>query len=412
MAAVADSGTCGANGDNVTWTFDDTGTLTISGKGDMCDYVGNNTPWLPVSKDIRFVVVDFGVNRIGNSAFSHSSELISAELPESVTAIGNYAFYDCGKLAKIEIPDSVASIGYAAFSGCASLKSVRFSGNIAVIGDNAFRKCDGLVSVGISGKDAEIGFQAFHECHNLKKAYIYDGVKTIADDAFGDCGNLTEILISNSVESIGEQAFHNCGSADVYYGGTETEWNAINKDANLTSENITIHYQFSDVSSRSYCSNPVAWAVCRGITNGTTDTTFSPNNTCTTANIITFLWRVNGCPLPSIANPFSDVPTGGGAYYETAAIWAYEKELISSRTFNGGSPCTRAAVMKYLWILAGRPESGRLPFEDVDPKADYAWAIAWAVESGVTNGTTDTTFSPDNTCTRGQIATFLYRHYT
>lgn len=171
----------------------------------------------------------------------------------------------------------------------------------------------------------------------------------------------------------------------------------------------TDYNMFTDVKPDSAFLSAIQWAVVRGITNGTSDTTFSPGNTCTTANIITFLWRANGSPAPSGANPFSDVPSG--AYYEKAAVWAYEKGLVSGKAFNGNSPCTRAATMKYLWILAGRPTSRQPPFADVAPDADYAQAISWAVAKGVTNGTSETTFSPDNACTRGQIAAFLYRHY-
>ena len=170
-----------------------------------------------------------------------------------------------------------------------------------------------------------------------------------------------------------------------------------------------LYILFDDVLPGAYCFDPVVWAVERGVTNGTTDTTFSPSDTCKTAHILTFLWRANGSPEPSAANPFSDVPSG--SYYEKAAVWAYENGLVSGNAFNGDSFCTRAATMKYLWILAGSPPSGTTPFTDVSPSADYAKAVSWAVAQGVTNGTTATTFSPDNTCTRGQIATFLYRHY-
>ena len=178
---------------------------------------------------------------------------------------------------------------------------------------------------------------------------------------------------------------------------------------NVTMKSVYWRNPFTDVSESNYFCVPVMWAVEESVTKGTTETTFSPGNTCTTANIITFLWRANNSPEPSKANPFSDVPAG--AYYEKAAVWACEKGMVSGGTFNGNSPCTRAATMKYLWILAGSPQIGSLPFDDVDPSADYAWAVAWAVESGITKGTTDTTFSPDNTCTRGQIVTFLHRHY-
>ena len=180
-------------------------------------------------------------------------------------------------------------------------------------------------------------------------------------------------------------------------------------DVTLTTVYEEIPNPFTDVNEDNYFYYSVLWAVNKDITTGTSPTTFSPYNTCTTANIITFLWRANGSPEPAGANPFRDVSVG--SYYEKAALWASEKGLVSGETFNGGSPCTRAAVMKYLWILAGKPSAGAGSFTDVPSNADYAQAVSWAVQRGVTNGKTETTFAPSETCTRGQIVTFLYRNY-
>ncbi len=164
---------------------------------------------------------------------------------------------------------------------------------------------------------------------------------------------------------------------------------------------------FTDVQEGAYFADPVLWAVDNGVTSGTSATTFSPDNTCTTAEIITFLWRASGSPAASGGNPFSDVPAG--AYYEQAALWAHENGLVSGSTFNGGTPCTRAATVTYLWKLAGQPAAEAAAFADVPAGAEYAQAVAWAVQEGVTSGTSSTTFSPDDTCTRAQIVTFLYR---
>lgn len=164
---------------------------------------------------------------------------------------------------------------------------------------------------------------------------------------------------------------------------------------------------FSDVSETDYFAEPVRWAVEKNITTGTSDTSFSPNQTCTTAQILTFLWRANGKPEPGIANPFSDVTADD--YYYKAALWAYEEGLISGAGFGGSAPCTRAQTVTYQWKLAGSPTAPSAGFSDVSDSADYAMAVAWAVQKGVTTGTSSTTFAPDDTCTRGQIVTFLYR---
>ena len=164
---------------------------------------------------------------------------------------------------------------------------------------------------------------------------------------------------------------------------------------------------FSDVKADDYFAGPVQWAVEKGITSGTSATTFSPYENCTTAQILTFLWRASGSPKPTTANPFSDVESGD--YYADAAVWAYEKGMVSGTAFGGNTPCTRSMAVTYMWKAAGSPGAKAASFTDVSAEAEYAGAVAWAVEQGVTSGTSDTTFSPDDICTRGQIVTFLYR---
>lgn len=169
---------------------------------------------------------------------------------------------------------------------------------------------------------------------------------------------------------------------------------------------------FVDVPASAYYYDAVQWAVANGITQGTTATTFSPNNPCTRAQVVTFLWRVNGSPTPQTnENPFTDVSEG--AYYADAVLWAVEQGITTgttATTFSPDNPCTRAQVAAFLWRSEDTPEvAGASGFTDVAEDAYYADAVAWAVANGVTQGTTATTFSPNNPCTRAQIVTFLYR---
>ncbi|HIR85308.1 MAG TPA: WG repeat-containing protein [Candidatus Galloscillospira excrementavium] len=164
---------------------------------------------------------------------------------------------------------------------------------------------------------------------------------------------------------------------------------------------------FTDVPD--WCASEVAWAVERGITNGTTPTTFSPDNTCNTAQILTFLWRAAGEPAPAGG---ADGCLPQGAYYAEAVTWADQEGLLSLSDFAEGAPCTRAMVAEYLWKLEGSPAvSGENPFTDVAAGAGYAQAVLWAAQQGITEGTTPTTFTPDRECTRAQIVTFLYRAF-
>ena len=164
---------------------------------------------------------------------------------------------------------------------------------------------------------------------------------------------------------------------------------------------------FTDVAEDAYYYDAVLWAVDKGITTGKTETTFVPDETCTTAHILTFLWRASGSPEPTIENPFTDVKEED--YYYQAALWAYEKELVSGNVFTASAPCTRGQTMLYLYLLAGSPAAEPTTFTDVAADSVYNRAISWAVTQGITTGKTGTTFAPDEICTRGHIVTFLYR---
>ena len=165
---------------------------------------------------------------------------------------------------------------------------------------------------------------------------------------------------------------------------------------------------FEDVAPTAYYAEAVTWAVENGITSGTSATTFSPNHVCTTAEILTFLYRAAGSPEVIGEQPFSDV--SADAYYYDAAAWAHEKGIVTGDVFNGSAPCTRSATVTYMWLFKGKPvPEEETTFNDVASNAGYAKAVSWAVEHGITAGTSDTTFAPEATCTRGQIVTFLYR---
>ena len=169
---------------------------------------------------------------------------------------------------------------------------------------------------------------------------------------------------------------------------------------------------FVDVPESAYYSMAVDWAVTRGVTNGTSPLTFSPNEFCTRGQVVTFLWRAAGSPAPKKeGNPFKDVSKG--AYYYNAVLWAVENGITngtSATTFSPGDSCTRGQVVTFLYRYAGSPEiSAKNPFKDVQKGAYYYSAVQWAVKNGITNGTSDTAFSPSDTCTRGQVVTFLWR---
>ena len=199
-ANIVDSGTCGANGSNLTWTLDSKGVLTISGRGGMRDYGASDAPWYDSRSRVKSAVIAEGVTSIGDSAFCNCTSLTSVTIPDSVTSFGSDAFQGCTSLTSVTIPDSVTSIGGWAFYYCTSLTSVT----------------------------------------------IPDGVTSIGGWAFYNCTSLTSVTIPDSVTSIGMSAFEDCTSlTDVYYAGSEAQWKAIQisygNDALL---NANIHYNY------------------------------------------------------------------------------------------------------------------------------------------------------------------------
>ena len=170
---------------------------------------------------------------------------------------------------------------------------------------------------------------------------------------------------------------------------------------------------FSDVSKGDFFYDAVYWAVEAGITNGTGADVFTPNASCTRAQMVTFLWRAAGEPkAKSTSCSFADVDRG--AYYYEALLWAVENGITSgtgSKTFSPNANCSRAQMVTFLWRAAGEPKVMNAAdiFADLDRSAYYYEALLWAVENGITTGTGSNTFSPDANCTRGQTVTFLYR---
>ena len=169
---------------------------------------------------------------------------------------------------------------------------------------------------------------------------------------------------------------------------------------------------FTDVPTGAYYEEAVGWAVEKGITKGTSDSTFTPDGVCTRAQAVTFLWRAAGSPAAKAsALPFADVKAG--SYYDDAVRWAVENGVTvgtSATTFSPNATCSRAQIVTFLWRAQKSPAAGSAnPFDDVAGSAYYADAVQWAVQKDITKGTGATAFSPDANCIRAQIVTFLYR---
>ena len=301
------------------------------------------------------------------------------------TAIQSWTFTNCSALEKINFPDTLTSVtGNYVFYNCDALTYLYFPASVTKIGGDCLAAyCDKLKTVCIANPECELP--------------AYNGYD------LGTVGQTTIYGESNSTAKT-------YATAKGYAFKTLDAAPAAPADP-VISDNPSAP-QFKDVASDAYYADAVAWAVANNITAGTSNTTFSPNQACTRAQAVTFLWRAAGEPEPTrTSNPFRDVSSG--QYYYKAVLWAVEEGVtsgMSATSFAPNQTCTRAQIVTFQWRAAGEPTAtGSNAFKDVANSAYYASAVRWAVKNGVTTGTSTTTFSPDAACTRAQIVTFLHR---
>lgn len=350
--------------------------------------------------------------------FNGMDGITSVTLPSGTTGVSDFAFEGCTSLTSVTIPASVTKIGYRAFADCSGLTNIPVIDSVTEIGGEAFSNCTGLTSLSIPNSVTQIGKAAFSYCTNLSSVTIPASVTKIDMSAFYGCTNLKNVVIANSNAEIGKLTFSNYYSLGGYLPlrGLTVYSAAGGKVENYCKENgiafvavVAGFIDIPDTSSNAWFAEAVNWAAKQGIITGFEDNTFSPDITCTNAQILTFLYRAYGEPEPTVNNMFTNLT--GNEYYYKAALWAYQNNMVSGSIFNADIPCTRAMTATYLWQAAGSPSPPTTAhFFDVPVDAAYARAVAWAVDQGITSGTGQNSFSPDETCTRSQIATFLYRN--
>ena len=251
---IESSGKCG---DNVFWTLDDTGTLRITGSGDITSHGWDSSKVQSVEigsgvtsigsnaffgcTNLRSIIIPDSVTSINDHAFQNCSNLTSITIPDSVTSIGPWIFNSCSRLTSINIPDAVTSIGNGTFFGCSSLTSIAIPDGVTTIGESAFSGCSSLTNITIPDGVTSIGECAFSGCSSLTNINIPDGVTNIGYSTFWGCRCLTNINISNCITSIGSQAFSGCSSLTnitIPDGGTSIGSGAFYGCSNLTSISI------------------------------------------------------------------------------------------------------------------------------------------------------------------------------
>ena len=427
--------------------------------------IGAFTFWECVG--LTSVTIPEGVTDIGECTFWGCNRLTSVTIPGSVNSIGVYAFSNCSRLNSVTLQEGLTSIGDSAFSGCTMLTSITIPEGLTSIGDYAFADCAGLTSVTIPEGVTDIGECTFRGCYRLSAVKLPEGLARIEHRAFCGCTELQSVTLPNSLSGLGYGAFEGCtalrsvivknpecvvaeelaldnlsdeylgltsnslgvpGSTVVYGAHSAEKENAerIHSDYGAYvryAENYALVHgykffptnAFSDVKEGGYYEIPVAWAVGMGITAGTGEGQFSPKQTCTREQIVTFLWKALGAPEPEASeSPFSDVKPG--KYYFKPVLWAVENGVtggMGDGKFGVGRPCTREQAVSFLWKALGapEPEGTESPFTDVKPGKYYYKPVLWAVENGVTGGVGDGKFGVGSSCTRAQIVTFLYKAF-
>lgn len=432
---------------------------------------------------------------IDERGFCDCTNITEFVIPAGYTTLNDEAFRNCQKLESIVIPDTVTYIGARVFDECPNLKSIRFDGTaeqldaIEIAEDNSglaekeiivnhvviFETNDGTY---VENQEVAPGESAVEPEAPTKDGYIFGGwyldencttvydfsAAVTADTVLyakwtaeeeenpvpapgdGKPGSTKpsytvtierpengSIVVNNSSAKAGEKVSITLTPDEGFVLDSLTildkNGNAIevmdNGDGTYTFEmpagkifiqaefvQESVSNPFGDVAETAYYYDAVQWAAEQGITTGLTPTAFGPDESCTRAQVVTFLWRAMGCPeAADVEDSFGDVETG--SYYETAVQWALEQG-ITNGVGNGGfgteQTVTRSQLVTFLWRCAGCPDvSDENPFFDIADGQYYTKAVIWAASNGITTGTGEGKFSPNDPCTRGQIVTFLYR---
>ena len=275
-----------------------------------------------------------------------------------------------------------------------------------------------IVTVTVGSGITGVGKEAFCACTKLRSVVLPATVSVLRTGAFSGCTGLKQIVIPNrSCIFYADASSFASKTATTIYGFRSSTAQTFANRYGFRFSALPTDYgtqnPFVDVPSSAFYHDAVLWAVKQNpkITNGTDEISFSPNQSCTRAQVVTFLWRAYKQPSASGTNPFVDVKSSD--YYAKAVQWAVKKNITAGTDathFSPNNPCTRAQVVTFLWRAAGKPQPKTTanPFKDV-ANDYYKTAVLWAVEQGITNGTDATHFSPNRICTRGEIATFLWR---
>ncbi len=414
------------------------------------------------SDALKEVVLPAGFAKLGRYSFYGADSLERVVLPQGLEWIENYAFAECPSLKEIVMPDSVTTVWENAFENCTALERVVLSESLTELRNYVFKGCTALRAIAVPNSVRFIEIYAFDGCVNLETLAVCRNV-SIEVNSFMDCKALKQVYVDREEGFVYDEFKYGEAKPELVYCmtdeahmhkfvltnpvlpgcGTEGSSAGVSCDtcgavfANVESVPATgdhnyveglcsvcrgkdpnyegVIFTFTDVTEADYFYNPVRWALRTNVTSGLSETAFGPNEPCTRAQVVTFLWAANGKPEPAGSEePFEDVSESDWFY--KPVLWAVENGITggtSATTFSPNDPCTRAQVVTFLWADAGKPDSlhGDIPFKDTFVGDWFLGPVLWAVRNDITGGTGNGMFSPYATCTRGQVVTFLYKAY-
>ena len=354
------------------------------------------------------VTIPQGITTIGSNAFLNCYSLKELHLPNSLTTISDQAFMNCTAVTDVYF--------YGSESQWNAVQIGDWNDpfdfwkwppvNMHYLDPNACRHSSTQPLPGYAPTCTEPGLTEGKVCADC-------GEVITAQEVIPATGHSHEVLVT--APTCTEQGYttYTCHCGDSY---VSDYMDALGHDwvgYGCTRCGATRKTPFDDVIPGQFYEEPVAWAVANGITSGASATEFNPGGSCLRAQVVTFLHRAEDNPEPANpSNPFTDVKTTD--FFYKPVLWAVEKGITngtSATTFGSYDVCNRAAVVTFLWRTAGSPEpaSTEHPFTDVPAGAFYEKAVLWAIENGITNGISATEFGPTSPCNRAQVVTFLYR---
>ncbi len=393
-----ETGTCG---ENLSWTLDDNGVLTVSGTGEMYRWDSRDSvPWNGSKEKIKKVVIKEGVSLVGKYSFSYCENLKEVSFPDSLTVIEEYSFYECSRLQSVEFPKNLGTIGTSAFEGCIALKKVKIPETINWLGGYIFEYCGNLEEAIILGNPSHWSSGIFSSCEKLKTVKLSGNIEEIPQSTFLCCKSLTEIVIPQGVKRIGKGAFVRSGLTsivipksvtqidkevfgtktwrskleNIYYEGSQQDWNKIdiqtsaNDDPIISSVPVSYNYDLSTLSS----------SISTNSSNKSGKTEKSKSQPSS--------WAKN------------EVDDAIKANLVTSAVQKDYKGNITREQF-----CE--LVMKLYYKLSGNSVSvGSNKFDDTSNQE-----VLKANKLGIVNGVSDTKFAPNSSITRQEICTMLTR---